>query len=147
MPAWFIVLIILEFACLGYFTKFMTVRLYRGNGQVKTQYASYRVCTSLRKRKAYWQCPEIHAGDNFPTNFRRNGEPCYDVVLTPGVTNILCGWEWLDKHCADMVDYKPEVFMAIANIRYTMTIKQPSIIKNIIKANHLTRREKKELLC
>lgn len=41
-----------------------------------------------------------------------------------------------------LADYKPQVELAIAGVRYNMTIKQPAIIKDVMRVNHLTRKQK-----
>jgi hypothetical protein len=69
---------------------------------------------------------------------------CYDVYLSPGIDNVLCGWQWLDTHCADQVDYTPKVYLATGNgVRYTMTIKHPEIIPAIMKVNRMSSKQKK----
>ncbi len=87
----------------------------------------------------------LYQGDNYPKGYVRNGEPEYSIFLSPGIHEPMCGWKWLDAHVADMVDYKPEVYMVIGNVRYTMTIKEPSIIKDIMRVNKLTRAQKQAL--
>lgn len=68
----------------------------------------------------------------------------YDVYLSPGINNVLCGWQWLDAHCADQIDYTPKVYLATGNgVRYTMTIKQPEIIPAIMKVNRMTSKQKR----
>lgn len=106
-------------------------------GKTETKYARYQVCNALRNHKAAFKIQ----GGNLPEGQSPNGEPLYDIVLSPGVDNVLCGWDWLNQHCADMVDYQPHVTMNIAGVRYNMTVKQPAILKDVMKANKLTKRE------
>jgi hypothetical protein len=57
-----------------------------------------------------------------------------------GLESPLCGWGYayqyrnLTPECA--------VEMTIGNVRYNMTIKQPSIIKDVMRVNHLTNKQK-----
>ena len=66
----------------------------------------------------------------------------YVVAVCPGIKDVLCGKAWLDKHWNDLADYRPKVEMSIGGVRYNMTIKQPTIIKDIMKANKLTKKQK-----
>ena len=135
-----IIIITLALTWLFYETDFMRVRLLVGE-PAKPKYARYKAYNALTKRKFY-DGRALHEGNNYPEGYSPNGEPEYIVVLNPGIDNILCGWEWLNKHCASMVDYQPKVEMAIGGVRYNMTIKQPAIIKDVMRVNHLTRKQK-----
>jgi hypothetical protein len=121
-------------------TDWLRIRLLVGE-PVKPKYARYKAYNALTKRKFY-DGGALHEGNNYPGGYSPNGEPEYIVVLNPNITDILCGWEWLDKHCAAMVDYQPKVEMAIGGVRYSMTIKQTAIIKDVMRVNHLTRKQK-----
>lgn len=123
-------------------TDYLRVRLLVG-AESKPKYARYKAYNSLTKRK-YYDGGTLHEGNNYPEGYSPNGEPEYQIVLNPGIDNILCGWDWLNYHVADMVDYQPKVEMAIGGVRYNMTIKQPAIIKDVMRVNHLTRKQKLE---
>jgi len=71
---------------------------------------------------------------------RTNGH--YEILVSPCVEDVLCGKKWVDKHWNDLADYKPEVFMAIGGVRYNMTIKKPEIIKDVMRVNHLSKKQK-----
>jgi len=103
----------------------------------KPKYARYKVYNSA-SRKTLKPDRFLANGDNYPEGYTPNGEPEYMVILSPGIDNVLCGFDWLDQHCADLVDYEPRVEMNTGGVRYNMNIKQPSIIKDIMKANKLT---------
>lgn len=141
VPIWFIVLMLLEFALLGYATKWFTVRLPKGTGRKCASYSAYNNVGLKRRKPAYFHTP-LHSGNNFPDGCSPNGAPTYDIILSLGIEGVLCGWEWLDEHCGDMVDYKPTVYMTIGGVKYSMTIKQPAIIKDIMRVNHLTKKQK-----
>ena len=98
--------------------------------------AQYVAYNALRKAKRY--SVEIHRGSNqeIPTG------PTYHVVLNPGVDEPLCGWDWLDKHVGDLVNYQPRVQMEMAGVRYDMTIKAPGILDQVMKANKLSKQER-----
>ena len=135
-----LIIIWLSLVWLGYETDWMRVRLPSGVA-IKPKYARYVAYNKLRGTQT-WRDTTIHSGGNLPADYSPNGEPEYTIILSPGIKDILCGWRWLDEHCADMVDYQPQVFMTVGNIRYTMTIKQPSIIKDIMRVNRLTKKQK-----
>jgi len=135
-----LLVIALAFTWLLYETDFLRVRL--PVGKVKPKYAKYEVYNMLRKRKVYWNETVLYKGGNLPVDHSPDGEPCYQIILNPGIKNVLCGWDWLNEHCADMVDYQPKVEMAIGGVRYNMTIKQPAIIKDIMRVNKLTKKQK-----
>ena len=122
-------------------TDYLRVRLLVGE-PAKPKYARYKAYNMMRKGKPSWNDSPLYEGNNYPEGYSPNGEPEYIVVLNPGIKDVLCGWEWLDKHCASMVDYQPKVEMAIGGVRYNMTIKQPTIIKDVMRVNHLTRKQK-----
>ncbi len=137
-----IVIIGLAFLWLLYETNYMRVRLLVGD-RVIPKYARYAVYNKLGNKKPAWSDTTLYTGGNLPADYSPNGEPCYTIVLNPGIDNVLCGFDWLNEHCAAMVDYQPEVFMHIGGVRYQMTIKQPSIIKDIMRVNKLSKQEKK----
>ena len=132
----------LAFVWLGYETDWMRVRLRAG--ELKVKRAGYRVYSTLSKRKCLGTA--IHKGGNIEwqkyTDVPVNGDKVYDIVVSAGLDNVLCGFDWLDRHCADLVDYEPKVEMLMGGVRYNMTIKQPAIIKDIMRVNKLTRKQK-----
>ena len=116
-------------------TNYLRINLLIGKEKAKV-FAQYKAYNSLKKRK-YYDVP-IHYGSNAE-------EPAgvtYQVVFSPGITEPLCGWDWLDKHCADLVDYAPRVQMAIGGVRYDMTIKSPGILDKVMKVNKLTKKQR-----
>ena len=119
----------------------MRVRLLIGE-IIKPQYARYEVYNKLKKKRVYWGDTTIHKGGNMPKDYSPNGEPTYHIILSPGVSGVLCGFAWLDKHCADMVGYQPKVEMTMGGVRYKMVIKAPAIIKDIMKVNKIPKRER-----
>lgn len=125
-------------------TDYLRVRLLVGNSK-KPKYARYSVWNSA-SRKTLKADYLKHKGNNFPADYSPNGEPEYQILLSPGIDNVLCGFDWLDKHCADLVDYSPDVSMHIGGVRYSMTIKEPAIIKDIMRVNKLTRKQKMMLV-
>ena len=138
-----IILLALAFGWLLWETDYLRVQLYIG--KLTPKYARYKVYNKLSNRKPTYGDTLLYEGDNYPADYSPNGEPEYYILLSPGVKGVLCGYDWLNEHCANMVDYKPQVFMTIGNIRYNMTINKPSVIKDIMKANHLTRKQLKAL--
>ena len=135
-----IFIVSLALSWLGYETKWLAVRLLVGE-LAKPKYARYKAYNSLTKRKFY-DGRALHEGNNYPEGYSPNGEPEYMIILNPGIDGILCGWDWLNEHCAGMVDYQPKIEMNMGGVRYNMTIKQPAIIKDVMKANHLTKKQK-----
>ena len=67
----------------------------------------------------------------------KNGHRAYKDWLIP-----MCGWEWVIRHEHDLDTYQPKVQMTMGGVRYNMTIKQPSIIKDIMRVNKLTKKQK-----
>ena len=91
-----IIIIGLALAWLLYETDYMRIRLLVG--KVKPpNYARYKVYNSMGKQKKYY-FGAIHSGDNYPPDYSPNGAPEYNIILSPGIDNVLCGYEWLDKH-------------------------------------------------
>jgi len=119
-------------------TDYLRIRLPMGADipPVPPKPAQYRAYNSLRKKKHYEI--EIHHGSNQEVP----DGPTYHIVLDPGVTEPLCGWDWLDKHVGDLVDYQPRVQMQLAGVRYDMTIKAPGILDQVMKANKLSKQER-----
>ncbi len=123
-------------------TDYFRIHLIRGTIPVKAKaYAAYDVYNSMTQKKIYKV--KVHTGGNVPDDLQYNESPyhTYNIVLSPGIDNVLCGFDWLDKHVADLENYNPKVYMSIGNVRYDMTIKKPEIIKDIMRVNHLTKRE------
>ena len=132
-----LLILIGAFIWLGYETDWMRVRLLAG---AEKHIAEYVVCQSLKGNRSGTY---LRVGTNDGTGNHPFSEVThYQVFVHPGITDILCGWDWLDKHCGDLVDYQPKVTMSMAGVRYNMTIKDTSIIKDIMKANKLTRKQK-----
>lgn len=136
-----IIIITICLAWLGHETEWLTLRL--PVGKVKPKYARYQVYHIIRNRKAGPKDIKVYEGGNLPEDHNLNLSeiPCYQIVLSPGI-EPMCGYEWLNKHCADMVDYQPKIEMNIANVRYKMTVKQPSVLAEVMKANKLTKQQK-----
>jgi len=141
-----LIIIGLGFIWLGYETDWMRVRLLVGAEAIITEqkYARYEVFNNLgiKQRKPSYSNRFIHKGGNVPEGYKWNGEPCYQIILSPGIGKVLCGYAWLDEHCADLVDYEPRVEMNICGIRYDMHIKSIGIIKEVMEANKLSKAEK-----
>ena len=140
------VIFCLSFLWLAYETDWLTIRLVYDT--TPKPRARYRVYQSLTKRMGYGD--GIHEGQNYKDG---NNEPRYSqgdidykVFLSPGVDDVLCGFDWLDKHFDSMVNYQPQVEMNIGNVHYQMTIKKPELIKDIMRANKMTRRQVAELV-
>lgn len=59
----------------------------------------------------------------------------YVIYLSPN-TDTLVSRQWLDKHWADLEDYKPEVYLSWGiGYTQTFTLKQPELLRKIIEAN------------
>lgn len=132
-----IIIVSLAFVYLLIETDFLRVHLLIGKDK-PPKYARYKVYNSLSRKQGSF----LRDGNNYPEGYSPNGEPEYTVILNPGVNDVLCGWDWLDIHCASMVDYHPEVYLHIGGVRYTMTIKQPAIIKDVMRANKLNKKQR-----
>lgn len=132
MPIWFMVLIALEFAWLGYETKWLTIRLYKGKATPAPQLpktAAYHIHYTLgRSHFSPTKCYEM-------PNWNYS-DALYHIFLSPGLNDVLCGWEWLNEHCADLVNYHPKVELCFGNgYKQTFTLKKPELIKQIVKIN------------
>ncbi len=132
--------IIIALAWLGYETDWMRVRLLVG--KTKPKYARYEVYGFLKNKRPNYTTTPVYTGSNMPEGYKWDGEPCYNIILSPGIKDVLCGFNWLNKHCADLVDYHPIVEMNIGNVRYKMHILTTGIIKDVMKANKLTGKQK-----
>ncbi len=109
----------------------------------KLNCAGYRFYSTLSRGKYHGKAE--HRGGNIEwvyNDYPKNGNKIYDIIVSPGINNVLCGWEWLDKHCADLVDYQLGIEMNMGGVRYKMHIKAPNILKDVMKANRLSKAEK-----
>lgn len=52
----------------------------------------------------------------------------------------LCGWDWL-RDTMHVIP-EPKVEMQIGGVRYSMTIKQPTIIKDVMRVNKVNKKQK-----
>ena len=84
-----LITICMAFAWLLYETDYMRVRLLAGEPRVK--YARYEVFNILKSRKTRWGDTPLHTGGNMPEGYKWNGEPCYNIILHPGIKDVLCG--------------------------------------------------------
>lgn len=112
-------------------TDFLRVRLLVGKEAPKL-FAQYKVFTGLKTRKVY--DVQIRHGANYPLTECRTG-PLYTIVFNPGITEPLCGWQWLDQHCADLVGFAYKVDLQIGTVKYKMIIKKAGIFAEVMKAN------------
>lgn len=153
IPIWFIILVMLEFACLGYATKWFTIRLYKGKAQRQKEIPLARLWWKTFEFYHPYRNPKFFPPKELPTyipeitGFRIvNARPkgwhergltgLYTVYLNPGIREVLCGADWLDKHWADLKDYTPKVELDYGNgYHQTFTLKKPKLIKEIIKIN------------
>lgn len=127
----------LAFVWLGYETEWMTVRLPCGAIPIRS--AQYIVHYTLGRSKWNGNC---RVGGTV-----RNFDKTYDIFLSPGIDNILCSWEWLDEHCADLVDYQPLLEISAYGVTHKMHIKTPTtnLLKDISKATmKVSRTERKQ---
>lgn len=136
-----IVIIGLAFAWLGYETDWLRIRLLVG-AIAKPKYARYKAYNKIGNKKPSWGDTKLHEGNNYPEGYTPNGEPEYIITLNPGINNVLCGWGWLDKHCADLVDYHPNLYLETGGVRYNMKLKKPEVLKDIMKANKLSKQQR-----
>jgi len=134
-----LILIILSFSWLFYETKCFSVRLPYGKDKPKL--ARYKVYHILKNRKPNGKDSIIHEGGNLPEGYSSNGEPVYNIILSPAI-EPMCGYDWLNQHCADMVGFENKIEMNLANVRYKMTIKEPSILNDVMRVNRLTKQQK-----
>jgi hypothetical protein len=72
----------------------------------------------------------------------RNYNNHHIIFVSPGIIDVLCGNDWLDKHWSDLEDYHPIITMNLGGVIYNMNIKQPAILKDVMKANKLTRADR-----
>ncbi len=140
MPIWFIAWILGMFGWLLYETDWLRVNLMAD--RAKPKYAQFKAYNIMRRRKVNYGDTPIYEGGNLPEGYTPDGEPTYTIILGLGIGGVLCGWDWLNKHCADLIDYQPKVEMAMGGVRYNMTIKQPAVIKDIMRANKMTKKQK-----
>jgi hypothetical protein len=123
--------ILFAFAWLLLETDFLQIRLLAGPEPVK-KFAQYKAFTGMGKRKNY--DVQIRHGANYPLEQVHPG-PVYDIVFNPGITDPLCGWEWVDKHVADLVGFETKVDLQIGTVKYKMIIRKPGIFAEVMKAN------------
>ena len=116
-----IVIISLALYWLGYESRWLTIRLLVGCDAVIIEYARKpweelepRGKISL-KNYPFWLC--------FPEHM-----------------HPLCGREWLENTMHVVPEYN--IYMAIGGCRYNMTVKQEGILKQVMKANKLTKKQK-----
>ncbi|KKN18459.1 hypothetical protein LCGC14_0955680 [marine sediment metagenome] len=153
MPIWFIIWMILSFAYLGHETKWLTVRLESYGYQlvnIKSIVDNWSTEFTMNPRR-FIGAESIYqnAGNGHMDGYRvlktlqrvSKLYGLYDICLSPN-TDTLCGKKWLDKHWNDLADYQPKVEMNIGGVRYKMTIKQPSILKDVMRVNKLTKKQK-----
>ena len=132
-----ILAIILSFYWLLRETDFLRVRLQIGADKIEPpKPARYVAYNSMTKKKHY--TVELRTG----SNVEEPDGPTYTVVFNPGITEPLCGWDWLDKHVGDLVDYQPRVQMAIGGVQYDMTIKASGVMDQVMRANKLSKQER-----
>ena len=132
------------FTWLLYETDWLRVRLlrYTPPAPVPAKLARYTAYNGFTHKKR-GDSTLLREGSNLPAGYSPNSEPCYNVYLNPDIDNVLCGWDWLDLHCAAMVYYQPQVYLSSGNgVRYTMTIRQPEILPEIMKVNRMTKRQR-----
>ncbi len=68
----------------------------------------------------------------------------YDIMVSPGIKEILCGGAWLNSHWNDLKDYQPQFELVVGGNRYNMTIRKPSVLAEVMKVNKLSRQERKQ---
>jgi len=60
---------------------------------------------------------------------------CFPEHMTP-----LCGLDWLNNTMHVIPEYK--IYMAIGGCRYNMTIKKDNVLKDVMRVNRLTKKQK-----
>jgi len=130
-------IIAIAFYWLLYETAWLTIRLPHGMPTIPDYSgdAGYRVYARLGTKKRTISSNQIR-------EYNYNGHTNYDIVLQPGIDNVLCGWSWLDNHCGDLVNYQPKFHLERPGVKYDMVIKQPSIMKDIMRVNRLTKKQR-----
>ena len=147
-----ILILLLAFGWLGYETDWMRVRLPIGQPDYGKRWIDMFVpLVGLRTLEyglsehehiASWRNNPIGCVIRQSLNARAKINGHYEVIVSTGVQEVLCTKKWVEKHWNDLADYQPKVEMVIGGVRYNMTIKQPAIIKDIMRVNHLTKKQK-----
>ena len=57
------------------------------------------------------------------------------IELSPGIKEPLCGYQWVWQHQHDLDGWTPTVEFISPGYKQTMTVKDPAIFEDIIKAN------------
>jgi hypothetical protein len=92
------------------------------------------------KFKDEWVTPEmktelIYLWSNLPKTTRE--------AMAQGLQDPLCGWGYAWQYHDIVPECKVE--MNLNNVRYKFDLKDPSILKDIMKANKLTKKQKTEM--
>jgi hypothetical protein len=103
---------------------------------------SYKVYNKYGNTKSLKDATLLYEGGNVPEYYYENHVKNYQVVFNPGVTEPLCGFDWLNKHCNAMFDYEPDIEMNLADVRYHIKVKSQEIISEVMKVNKLGKVEK-----
>lgn len=117
-----IVLVSLALTWLAKETDWMRVRLLVGIE-----------CIPLEYERKSWEDLSHTQPERYQPNFMRmnNGTEHFSP---------LCGWDWLKNTMHVIPEYK--IYLAIGGCRYNMNIKKDSVLKAVMRANHLTKKQK-----
>lgn len=149
MPIWFIVIMTLAFIWLGYESDWMTIRLYKGKATIKKV-----PLARLWFQTFHWFKPYKNTNffpKEYPSfkrdmiNYRiipssilkgHKWDDTYNIYVSPGIRDVLCGTDWLDEHWNDLKDYAPQVELYFGNgYRQTFTLKKPELMGKIVHIN------------
>jgi len=84
--------------------------------------------------------------DSHFREYNYNGHKNYDIVFQPGITEPLCGWQWLENHCGDLVNYQPRFALEAYGVKHNMVIKAQGLIPEVMKAVKPSRTEIKQFI-
>lgn len=101
-----LIIIAIAFIWLGYETNWLTIRLPYGSLPVIPE-------------------PERMSWDDIKLKYK-------PLEFSPGVEAPLCGWDWLENTMHVIPESK--VYMIHGGVRYSMTIKDPTVIKTVVTA-------------
>ena len=57
-----------------------------------------------------------------------------EPLISKTIKEPICGWQWVYQHLHDLDGWQPRIELDYGGVKFNMTVKNPEVLRDIIKA-------------